>query len=182
MAFQSTIRQFQAHGVVGEVIYSGPVRARGVIINTTTAANNVIGRALTYSSTNTNTDGVRVEAGGTGKFAGILTHSKQYASLGTAANGALAPTMTVPNNSIVEATYFATGILVELLTVTSGKSIQIGDKVYYKTATGELGAGASAPEGGSGWTEIVGAKVIDQNVTGPTSSPFTVLAIIELNS
>ena len=49
MAFQSTIRQFQAHGVVGEVIYSGPVRARGVIINTTTAANNVIGRALTYS-------------------------------------------------------------------------------------------------------------------------------------
>ena len=180
MAFQSTIRQFQAHGVVGEVIYSGPVRARGVIINTTTAANNVIGRALTYSSTNT--DGVRVEAGGTGKFAGILTHSKQYASLGTAANGALAPTMTVPNNSVVEATYFATGILVELFTVTAGKSIQIGDKVYYKTATGELGAGTSAPEGGSGWTEIVGAKVIDQNVTGPTSSPFTVLAIIELNS
>ena len=179
MAFQSTIRQFQAHGVVGEVIYSGPVRARGVIINTTTAANNVIGRALTYSSTNT--DGVRVEVGGTGKFAGILTHSKQYTSLGTAANGALAPTMTVPNNSIVEATYFATGILVELLTVTTGKSIQIGDKVYYKTATGELGAGTSAPEN-SGWTEIVGAKVIDQNVTGPTSSPFTVLAIIELNS
>ena len=179
MAFQSTIRQFQAHGVVGEVIYSGPVRARGVIINTTTAANNVIGRALTYSSTNN--DGVRVEAGGTGKFAGILTHSKQYASLGTAANGALAPTMTVPNNSIVEATYFATGILVELLTITASKSIQIGDKVYYKTATGELGAGTSAPEN-SGWTEIVGAKVIDQNVTGPTSSPFTVLAIIELNS
>ena len=180
MAFQSTIRQFQAHGVVGEVIYSGPVRARGVIINTTTAANNVIGRALTYSSTNT--DGVRVEVGGTGKFAGILTHSKQYASLGTAANGALAPTMTVPNNSVVEATYFATGILVELFTVTAGKSIQIGDKVYYKTATGELGAGTSAPPEGSGWTEIVGAKVIDQNVTGPTSSPFTVLAIIELNS
>lgn len=180
MAFQSTIRQFQAHGVVGEVIYSGPVRARGVIINTTTAANNVIGRALTYSSTND--DGVRVEAGGTGKFAGILTHSKQYASLGTAANGALAPTMTVPNNSIVEATYFATGILVELFTVAADKPIKIGDKVYYKTATGELGAGTSAPPEGSGWTEIVGAKVIDQNVTGPTSSPFTVLAIIELNS
>lgn len=180
MAFQSTIRQFQAHGVVGEVIYSGPVRARGVIINTTTAANNVIGRALTYSSTND--DGVRVEAGGTGKFAGILTHSKQYASLGTAANGALAPTMIVPNNSVVEATYFATGILVELFTVTADKPIKIGDKVYYKTATGELGAGTSAPPEGSGWTEIVGAKVIDQNVTGPTTSPFTVLAIIELNS
>lgn len=180
MAFQSTIRQFQAHGVVGEVIYSGPVRARGVIINTTTAANNVIGRALTYSSTND--DGVRVEAGGTGKFAGILTHSKQYASLGTAANGALAPTMTVPNNSVVEATYFATGILVELLTISASQSIKIGDKVYYKTATGELGAGTSAPPEGSGWTEIVGAKVIDQNVTGPKTSPFTVLAIIELNS
>ena len=180
MAFQSTIRQFQAHGVVGEVIYSGPVRARGVIINTTTAANNVIGRALTYSSTNN--DGVRVEAGGTGKFAGILTHSKQYASLGTAANGALAPTMTVPNNSIVEATYFATGILVELRTISASQSIKIGDKVYYKTATGELGAGTSAPPEGSGWTEIVGAKVVDQNVTGPKTSPFTVLAIIELNS
>ena len=63
MAFQSNVRQFMTSGVVGEVVLDGAIRARGVILNSTNEANNVVGRALTYS--NANADGVRVEAGGT---------------------------------------------------------------------------------------------------------------------
>ena len=179
MAFQSNVRQFMTSGVVGEVVLDGAVRSRGVILNSVNEANNVVGRALTYS--NANADGVRVEAGGTGVFAGILTHSKQYAALGTQAGGALAPTLTIPNNSQVEATYFATGIFVEL-TCTQSQAINIGDKVAFNQTNGVLIAFPANQNAPVGHTEIVGARVIEQNVVGPTTQPYSVLAVIELNS
>ena len=179
MAFQSNVRQFMTSGVVGEVVLDGAVRSRGVILNSTNEANNVVGRALTYS--NANADGVRVEAGGTGVFAGILTHSKQYAALGTQAGGALAPTLTIPNNSRVEATYFATGVYVEL-TCNQNQVISIGDKVAFNQTNGGLIAFPANQNAPVGHTEIVGARVIEQNVVGPTTQPFSVLAVIELNS
>ena len=179
MAFQSNVRQFMTSGVVGEVVLDGAVRSRGVILNSTNEANNVVGRALTYS--NANADGVRVEAGGTGVFAGILTHSKQYAALGTQTGGALAPTLTIPNNSQVEATYFATGIFVEL-TCTQNQAISIGDKVAFNQTNSVLIAFPANQNAPAGHTEIVGARVIEQNVVGPTTQPYSVLAVIELNS
>ena len=179
MAFQSNVRQFMTSGVVGEVVLDGAIRSRGVILNSTNEANNVVGRALTYS--NANADGVRVEAGGTGVFAGILTHSKQYAALGTQAGGALAPTLTIPNNSQVEATYFATGVYVEL-TCNQNQVISIGDKVAFNQTNGVLIAFPANQNAPAGHTEIVGARVIEQNVVGPTTQPFSVLAVIELNS
>ena len=179
MAFQSNVRQFMTSGVVGEVVLDGAVRSRGVILNSTNEANNVVGRALTYS--NANADGVRVEAGGTGVFAGILTHSKQYAALGTQAGGALAPTLTIPNNSQVEATYFATGVYVEL-TCNQNQVISIGDKVAFNQTNGGLIAFPANQAAPVGHTEIVGARVIEQNVVGPTTQPYSVLAVIELNS
>ena len=179
MAFQSNVRQFMTSGVVGEVVLDGAVRSRGVILNSVNEANNVVGRALTYS--NANADGVRVEAGGTGVFAGILTHSKQYAALGTQAGGALAPTLTIPNNSQVEATYFATGVYVEL-TCNQNQVISIGDKVAFNQTNGVLIAFPANQNAPAGHTEIVGARVIEQNVVGPTTQPFSVLAVIELNS
>lgn len=179
MAFQSNVRQFMTSGVVGEVVLDGAVRSRGVILNSTNEANNVVGRALTYS--NANADGVRVEAGGTGVFAGILTHSKQYAALGTQTGGALAPTLTIPNNSQVEATYFATGVYVEL-TCTQNQAISIGDKVAFNQTNGVLIAFPANQNAPVGHTEIVGARVIEQNVVGPTTQPYSVLAVIELNS
>lgn len=179
MAFQSNVRQFMTSGVVGEVVLDGAVRSRGVILNSVNEANNVVGRALTYS--NANADGVRVEAGGAGVFAGILTHSKQYAALGTQAGGALAPTLTIPNNSQVEATYFATGVYVEL-TCTQNQAINIGDKVAFNQTNGVLIAFPANQNAPAGHTEIVGARVIEQNVVGPTTQPFSVLAVIELNS
>ena len=179
MAFQSNVRQFMTSGVVGEVVLDGAVRSRGVILNSVNEANNVVGRALTYSAANA--DGVRVEAGGTGVFAGILTHSKQYAALGTQAGGALAPTLTIPNNSQVEATYFATGVYVEL-TCNQNQVISIGDKVAFNQTNGGLIAFPVNQTAPAGHTEIVGARVIEQNVVGPTTQPFSVLAVIELNS
>ena len=179
MAFQSNVRQFMTSGVVGEVVLDGAVRSRGVILNSTNEANNVVGRALTYS--NANADGVRVEAGGAGVFAGILTHSKQYAALGTQAGGALAPTLTIPNNSQVEATYFATGVYVEL-TCNQNQVISIGDKVAFNQTNGVLIAFPANQNAPVGHTEITGARVIEQNVVGPTTQPFSVLAVIELNS
>ena len=179
MAFQSNVRQFMTSGVVGEVVLDGAIRSRGVILNSTNEANNVVGRALTYS--NANADGVRVEAGGTGVFAGILTHSKQYAALGTQAGGALAPTLTIPNNSQVEATYFATGVYVEL-TCNQNQVISIGDKVAFNQTNGVLIAFPANQNAPVGHTEIVGARVIEQNVVGPTTQPYSVLAVIELNS
>ena len=179
MAFQSNVRQFMTSGVVGEVVLDGAVRSRGVILNSVNEANNVVGRALTYSAANA--DGVRVEAGGTGVFAGILTHSKQYAALGTQAGGALAPTLTIPNNSQVEATYFATGVYVEL-TCNQNQVISIGDKVAFNQTNGVLIAFPANQNAPAGHTEIVGARVIEQNVVGPTTQPFSVLAVIELNS
>ena len=179
MAFQSNVRQFMTSGVVGEVVLDGAVRSRGVILNSTNEANNVVGRALTYS--NANADGVRVEAGGAGVFAGILTHSKQYAALGTQAGGALAPTLTIPNNSQVEATYFATGVYVEL-TCNQNQAINIGDKVAFNQTNGVLIAFPANQNAPAGHTEIVGARVIEQNVVGPTTQPYSVLAVIELNS
>ena len=179
MAFQSNVRQFMTSGVVGEVVLDGAVRSRGVILNSVNEANHVVGRALTYS--NANADGVRVEAGGTGVFAGILTHSKQYAALGTQAGGALAPTLTIPNNSQVEATYFATGVYVEL-TCNQSQAINIGDKVAFNQTNGVLIAFPANQNAPAGHTEIVGARVIEQNVVGPTTQPFSVLAVIELNS
>ena len=179
MAFQSNVRQFMTSGVVGEVILDGAIRSRGVILNSANEANNVVGRALTYS--NANADGVRVEAGGTGVFAGILTHSKQYAALGTQAGGALAPTLTIPNNSQVEATYFATGVYVEL-SCNQSQAINIGDKVAFNQTNGVLIAFPANQNAPVGHTEIVGARVIEQNVVGPTTQPYSVLAVIELNS
>ena len=179
MAFQSNVRQFMTSGVVGEVVLDGAVRSRGVILNSVNEANNVVGRALTYS--NANADGVRVEAGGAGVFAGILTHSKQYAALGTQAGGALAPTLTIPNNSQVEATYFATGVYVEL-TCNQNQVISIGDKVAFNQTNGVLIAFPANQNAPVGHTEIVGARVIEQNVVRPTTQPCTVLAVIELNS
>lgn len=179
MAFQSNVRQFMTSGVVGEVVLDGAVRSRGVILNSVNEANNVVGRALTYSAANA--DGVRVEAGGTGVFAGILTHSKQYAALGTQAGGALAPTLTIPNNSQVEATYFATGVYVEL-TCNQNQVISIGDKVAFNQTNGVLIAFPANQNAPVGHTEIVGARVIEQNVVGPTTQPYSVLAVIELNS
>lgn len=164
MAFQSTVRQFPADGIVGDRALDGPVRAKPVLLRTTDPTQNVIGRAVTMVAA---TDGVAV-AGGTGVFAGILTNSKQYASYG-GATGPLSPTLTLPNEMPVEATTVIPGLYV----ITS-TTANIGDGVAYANATGIL---AAAPGGTPPalHTLIPGASFIRRNITTAGG-----LAIIQL--
>ena len=164
MAFQDTVRQFPADGIVGDFALDGPIRSQPVILKTSDATLNVIGRAVTLVASQ---DGNAI-AGGTGAFGGILTNSKQYASLG-GSTGPLSATITLPNELPVQATTLASGIFVTLSTTAN-----IGDGVAYANATGIL---AAAPGGTppASHTLIPGASVIRRNITSTNQ-----LAIIQL--
>lgn len=154
MSIQNTIRQFPTDGFPGDFALDGPIRSQPVLLRTTDATLNVIGRAITMVAA---TDGVAI-AGGTGAFAGILTNSKQYASLG-GSGGPLSPTLTLPNELPVQGTTTAPGIYV----ITS-TTANIGDGVAYANATGIL---AAAPGGTppASHTLIPGASFIRRNIT-----------------
>lgn len=164
MAFQSTIRQFPTDGFPGDFALDGPVRSQPVILQTSTSSNNVIGYAVTMVA---GTDGAAV-AGGTGVFGGILTNSKQYASLG-GSSGPLSPTLVLPNNLPVQATTVAPGIY-----VVSATTANIGDQVCFNTTTGAIGAAPGGTPPG-GYQVIPGAYFIRRNITTAGT-----VAIIEL--
>ena len=155
MGFQSTVRTRQAAGIVGELAFDGPQRAEPNTINSVDAANNVIGRAFTALAA---IDGF-VEAGGTGAFAGILVNPLVYATSGTL-DGALAPTLVLPNNTEAEFLKMGT-ILVELTTAAA-----IGDDVHFIQATGELLAVAAGTAPAVGNSVVPSAKVVRQNTDG----------------
>lgn len=165
MAFQSTVRQFPADGIVGDFALDGPIRSKSVILKSSDPTQNVIGRAVTYVAAQDD----QAIAGGTGAFAGILTNSKLYASLGTTAGGPLAPTLVLPNDLPVQATTVTPGVYVTLSTTAN-----IGDGVAYNNTTGIL---AAAPAGvpPASHTLITGASVIRRNITSTNQ-----LAIIQL--
>jgi hypothetical protein len=154
MSIQNTIRQFPTDAFPGDFVLDGPIRSQPVLLQSADATQNVIGRAVTMVAA---TDGAAV-AGGTGAFGGILTNSKQYASLG-GSTGPLSPTLTLPNALPVQATTTAPGIAV----ITS-TTANIGDGVAYANATGIL---AAAPGGTppASHTLIPGASFIRRNIT-----------------
>lgn len=155
MGLQTSVRADQATGVVGEIIYSGPHRAIAGILNTSTASNNVIGRAFTHVAAND----LQVAAGGTGVFAGILISPKELTTSGTT-TGALEATTTLPNNTTVE--LLRMGYVIVSL---SGDSA-IGDDVCYVDATGALFAVDPGAAAGAGNTKIANAKIAYYNTTG----------------
>lgn len=137
-------------GVIGELYLEGPLRGQPGVLNSASAANNVIGRAFTVvddatASFDTAADPqpLEVGAGGTGVFAGILANPKVYPSLGTAVGGTLASTQTLPNGQIVELVQETAGLI-----VTLPEAFAIGDWIWFNQATGLLvrtAPGASAP-------------------------------------
>lgn len=138
MGFQSAVDLNQGFGVIGEIFDNGPVKAQPFIIVSDDAADNVFGRAFTVTAEG------KAEAGKDGAqvFAGILINPKEHSSNGTVAGGALAPTLTIPNNTV--ATLLSEGSIV----VTLPASANIGDLVYFTNATGVLtttAPGAAAP-------------------------------------
>lgn len=150
MGFQTSIRSDMATAFPGDIVLSGAIRAQTGVLATTTAANNVIGRALTHTAA---TDG-SFEVGGTGAFAGILSGRHQYAL----ATAGLAASTTLANGTIVEAVKFTSGIAVTLATTGA-----IGDGVAY-AADGTLSAapGGVAP---ASTTLIPGAQIVRYNIT-----------------
>lgn len=128
MPFQSTINIEQGFGVIGEILFDGPLRAKPGVLKGT-AANIVVGRAFTIDAA----DG-QFQPGGTGVFGGILGNPKALASVGTSAGGPLAPTLTVPAGQIGE--FVTMGYVVVSLATAANQ----GDKVTFSQSTGALSA------------------------------------------
>ena len=163
MAFQSTVRNEQGFGIVGELFDDGPHRVQPFTLRSDDAAHNVFGRAFTVLS-----EGV-AEAGKDSSqvFAGILVSPKEHALIG---NG-LAPSLTLPNET--EASLLSEGSVV----VALGANAAIGDVVIYENATGivkTIAPGAALP---ANHTHIHGAYV--DRVTATAVSGYT-LAVITL--
>ena len=157
MPFQSTVRVDQTSGVVGDVILDGPLWAQPGILNSTSAVNNVIGRAFRHIANQDRQ--VSSDAASGAVFAGILANSKVYATSGTSAGGTLAPTLVLPNNAEVELVYGTAGILVELSTIAN-----IGDNVFFATDTGILAANAGRTL--ADHELIPGSSVVRNNTSG----------------
>lgn len=161
MAFQSTVAANIGFGVVGEIYLDGPTRAQPGKLDSTDPANNVVGRAFTVSASGTasfetsaDPKPITVAAGGTGVFAGILAMPKNYVLLGTSAGGTLAPSLTLPDQTIVELIQECAGLIVALPATAA-----VGDWVYWTNATGVLtttAPGASAPANS---TRLPGGRV-----------------------
>ncbi|MFA5387872.1 MAG: hypothetical protein WC322_05840 [Candidatus Paceibacterota bacterium] len=128
MSFQASVALNQGFGVVGEVVFEGPLRATPGVLKGT-AANIVVGRAFTIDSA----DG-QYSPGGVGVCGGILSNPKALSSIGTSAGGPLAPTLTVPAGTIGE---FAT--MGEII-VSAANAVALGDKAMFAQATGIVSA------------------------------------------
>ena len=163
MPFQASVRIDQTTGIVGDIVLDGPLRGQPGILASTSAANNVIGRAFRHVA---NSD-LNVTADAAGVFAGILANAKHYATSGTT-SGTLAPTLVLPNNMEIELITMTSGILVELSTVAA-----IGNNVFYADATGILAAAAGTTL--ASHTLISGATIVRNNISGTGR-----LAIVEL--
>ncbi len=146
MGFQSTVRYDYAFGQPGEIKFDGPKRVQTGLINSASAAYNIVGATAFTQAASGGTFG----AGGTGVFVGILANPKVYASVGTAALGPLGPTLTVPNNVQGE---FA---LMGELTVSVPAACNIGDLLTYNTTTGAIGTVAPT----ASFTGVVASNVL----------------------
>lgn len=148
MTFQSTVSLQQGFGVPGELFTDSPWRAQSFILNSASAAYNIIGAtAFTVSSQGVAQAG---NPGGTNVYAGILIDPKDQALYGVGAS-ALAPTLTL--NNYTQAELLTMGTII----VTLPASANIGDWVIYDNTTGALSTvtpGTSLPSGKS-WAMAV---------------------------
>ena len=147
MPFQSTIKNTLGFGVVGELSHEGPLRALPGVIESPSAANNVIGRAFTRVVATG-----RFEAGkpsGAGQiFMGIFCNPKTHVLQGTQAGGSLAGSLAVPNGTIGE--FLEMGHII----IQVPAACAIGDEVIFADATGILATVAPGGAAGAGNTKI----------------------------
>lgn len=153
MGFQTGVNLDQASGIVGDIAFKGPMVALRYILQSGTPANNIFGRAFTFTGTER-----EVTAGGTGPFAGIMAHPKQHALEGTSA-GTLEPSLTLPNDA--EADFLKEGYVFVELTNAHNE----GDSVAWVEADGTLVAYAPTDTIAASQNQIPGAKVITQSAS-----------------
>lgn len=148
---QKTVLAVIAAGLPGERALDGPRRAQPATLDSATPASNIVGRAFTVKSGMTgqpkigdggaNPAAMKVEAGGAGVFAGLLSHPKAYAQASLTSDGLGA----LPNGTIAEFTQESAGEFILLKTAAD-----VGHLIYFETADGELAAaapGAAVPAG-----------------------------------
>lgn len=160
MAFPSSVISDLVSGIPGEIAFDAPYTGITAIVDTTTEANNVFGRAFTYKTESVES----VQAGGTGLFAGLMVNPKAHAI-----NTLAATTDSVSNGRVSE--FCVKGEVYVLLSV--GTAVTIGDPVFFVNADGTLGAGTAA----AGQTQITGATVVRHN---PSAANAPSLAVVRL--
>ena len=170
--FQSTVRIDQPTGVIGEIIFSGPMRAQTGILSSTSAANNVIGRAFRHIAGN-DTD---FTADAAGVFAGILVNPKVYATSGPT-TGTLDPTLLLSNETQAEFLTMGTIIVDLSQDAPSDGRRNIGDEIWYQDTTGILVGVEAGTATVAGYTQVPNAVITNRNVD---SDPG--LAIITLTN
>lgn len=153
---QSTINFERALGVPGEILFIGPTRAQAAILDSASAAYNIIG-ATAFTVKTAASDGdpntpVVAEAGKLNSqvFAGILCAPKTYASFGTTAGGPLAATMTLPNKWNAE--LLSMGEII----VTLPAAASVGDLVLADNTTGAISTQAPS----SSFTGVVSTNTL----------------------
>ena len=155
MAIRNSITAMRT-AVVGTLAFDGPQRAVALVLDTTTEANNVFGRAFTYKTEDT------AQAGGAGVFAGIMTNPHAYAI----------DQVTAKNATAGE--FLHMGEVFVLLTDSTTPAI--GDKVYFVPATGELTTTAADN------TEIKGAVVSRHTPVAETGGHLAVVSLTGLQA
>ena len=124
MAIRNSITAMRT-AIAGTLAFDGPQRAVALVLDTTTEANNVFGRAFTYKTEDT------AQAGGAGVFAGIMTNPHAYAI----------DQVTAKNGTAGEFLHMGE-VFVKLVPAVADSKVPvvpvIGSKVYFVAATGEL--------------------------------------------
>lgn len=156
MAFQTSVNQKLAVGVVGEFYDDSPRRVDPYTIASSSAG--AIGCAYTIDST----DPSKVNLGGEGVFAGIAINGKEFAVAG------LGPSMAFKQYD--EAELCSMG----RIWLSIAADVSVGMAAYFNKTTGVISAAASG-ETIEGSTEIPGSKFI--LVKGASAEPMVVLQL-----
>lgn len=165
MSFQSAVQINQGAGVPGELFTNSPSRAQTYRINSADADYNIVGATCcTIESEGV----VQAGAGGAlGVFAGFLVAPKDYALFGGAQP--LDPSLTLPNDSIVECLTMGT------IFATLPATANIGDLVVFDDTTGAIetiSPGDNLPAGKSfAYAEVDYFEATPQGLSVITVSP-----------
>ncbi len=169
MAIRNSITAMRT-AIVGTLAFDGPQRAVALVLDTTTEANNVFGRAFTYKTENT------AQAGGAGVFAGIMTNPHAYAIDQT----------TAKNGTAAEFLHMGEPFVKLVPAVASGKTAVtpvIGSKVYFVAATGELTVDPTDQDTVPvSHTEIKGAVVSRHTPVAETGGHLAVVSLTGLQA